>query len=113
MCWGRRDARHTIGLRLIIRGHSALLSFWRCSRFMPCVPSLLLSLVATRPTLLLRFPLFNALLVPDRAHSKLAVGARYAPEVPPREVGKHRVALEAQAPSQSRCVQDLIVFGHL
>src|SRR5215216_4901681 len=28
------------------------------------------------------FPLSNAPLVPDGTHSKLAVGARYAPEVP-------------------------------
>src|SRR5215208_6211135 len=55
----------------------------------------------------------GALLVPDRSHSKLAVGARYAPEVPPRQVGKHRITLEAQPPAQSRCVQDLAVLGHL
>src|SRR5215208_1038182 len=69
-------------------------------------------LLTTRSILLLRFPLFDALLVPDRPHGKLAVRSRYAPEVPPREVGKHRLALETQPPAQSRGVQDLVVLGH-
>src|ERR671911_1354035 len=64
-------------------------------------------LVATR-LILLRFPLLDALLVPDWPHSKLAVRARYAPEVPPGEVRKHRVPLEPQPPAQSRGVQDLV-----
>jgi hypothetical protein len=48
-----------------------------CTVFTP-LPHLL----ATRSILFLRFPLFNALLVPDRPHGELAVGARYAVEVP-------------------------------
>jgi hypothetical protein len=68
---------------------------------------------ATRPTLLLGFPLSNALLVPDGPHGKQAVGARYAAEVPPREVGKHGVPLEPQPLAQSRGVEDLEVLGHL
>ncbi len=70
-------------------------------------------LLITRLTLLLRWPLSDALLVPHRSHSKQAVGARYAAEVSPRQVGKHCVPLEAQAPAQSRCVQDLLILGHL
>src|SRR5829696_6445440 len=70
-------------------------------------------LPTTRLVLLPRFPLSDALLVPDRPHSKEAVGARYASEVPSGEVGKHRVALEAQPPAQSCGVQYLVVLGHL
>jgi hypothetical protein len=89
--------RTIIGLRLVIRRHSALLSFWRCSHFTPCLPSPLPRLLrATRLIVPLRFPHSYALLVPDRAHRKLAVRKGYASEVPPREVGKHRVPLEAQ-----------------
>src|SRR5215213_8762685 len=70
-------------------------------------------LLTTRPTLLIRLPLSDALLVPDRPHRKLAVGARYAAEVPPGEVGQHRVPLKAQAPTQGRCVKDLVVLGYV
>ncbi len=55
----------------------------------------------------------DALLVPDGAHSKLAVGTGYAAEVPSGEVGEHRVPLEAQPPAQSRCVKYLVVCGQL
>jgi hypothetical protein len=70
-------------------------------------------LLATRPTLLLRFPLSDARLVPDRSHGEQAVGTRYAAEVPPREVGEHSVPFEAQPPAQSRCVKDLVVLGQI
>src|SRR5215208_1907501 len=70
-------------------------------------------LPTTRPVLLLRFPLSDTLLVPDRTHSKLAVGARYATEVPPGEVSKHRIPLEAQSPAQSRGVQNFVVLWYL
>src|SRR5215208_1493049 len=59
------------------------------------------------------FPRPDALLVPDRSHRKLAVGARYAAKVPSGEVGKHCVSLEAQPPAQSRGVQDFVVLWHL
>jgi hypothetical protein len=71
-----------------------------------------LRLLATR-LVFLRFPFSDALFVPDRPHSELAVGARYAAEVSSGEIGKHSVALEAQAPTQSGGVQDLIFLGHL
>src|SRR5215203_5078046 len=70
-------------------------------------------LLTTHPILFLRFPFSDALLVPDRPHGKLAVGARYAAEVPSGEVGKHRVALESQPSSQGCGVQDLVVLWHL
>jgi hypothetical protein len=66
-----------------------------------------------RSTLFVCFPLPNALLIPDRSHSKLAVRAGYAPEVPPGEVREHRIPLEAQPPAQGRGVQDLVILGHL
>src|SRR5215204_1016279 len=63
-----------------------------------------LPLLLTTRLVLPFFPFLDAFLVPHRPHGKLTVGARYAPEVPPRQVRKHRVSLEAQALTQSRCV---------
>src|SRR5215211_6868724 len=62
----------------------------------------------TRLILFLRFPLPNALLVPDWPHGKQAVGARYAAEVPPRKVGEHGIPLEPQPLAQRRGIKDLV-----
>src|SRR5215213_5961322 len=75
--------------------------------------TLLPYLRVTRPILLLHFPLSDALLAPDRPHSKLAVGTRYAAEIPSREVGEHGVTLEAQPPAQGCGVEDLVDLRHL
>src|SRR3712207_2744289 len=74
--------------------------------------SLMSRLLTTRLTLHLRFPFLDALLVPDRSHSKLAVRAGYTTEVPSGEVGEHGVSLESQAPTQSSGIEDLIILGH-
>src|SRR5215208_1222061 len=84
------------------RRRDELRSFHRCRSYLP-----------RGPTFLFGFPLLEALLVPDRSHSKLAVGARYASEVPPRQVGKHCVTLEAQPPAQCCGIQDLVVLRYL
>ena len=74
---------------------------------------MLVLLFSTPPILLLLFPLSDALLVPDRSHGKLTIRAGYAAEVPSRQVGEHRVSLEAQPSAQSRGIKDLVVLGHV